>query len=140
LAREGLEGEAYARSVHDDARGELDGGVGGFLVNLHDASLRRRDAGKLLGLLDTGGDELLPLAFEFEQGDFRGGRGDVGQRGGPHEIDVQVGLLLGIVELLLGHPNVTVPVDVDPCHLLREVDRAFDEVANRHLYVKRVWS
>ena len=35
-------------------------------------------------------------------------------------------------------PNVAVPVDVDPCHLLREVDRAFDEVANRHLYVKSV--
>eukprot|EP00964_Phaeocystis_antarctica_P029656 scaffold16720_cov75-Phaeocystis_antarctica.AAC.3 len=35
-------------------------------------------------------------------------------------------------------PNVAVPVDVGPCHLFREVDRAFDEVANRHLYVKSV--
>jgi len=36
------------------------------------------------------------------------------------------------------HPDVAVTVDVDPCHILREVDRAFDEFANRHLYVKSV--
>ena len=50
-------------------------------------------------------------------------------RGERHSITVMEGA---------AHPNVTVPVDVDPCHLLREVDRAFDEVANRHLYVKSV--
>ena len=103
MAREGLEGEAYARSVRDDARGELDGGVGAFLVHLHEANLRRRDGGEFLGLLDRSGDELLPHALKLEQGDFRGGRGDVWQRDGPHEIDVPVSLLLGIVELLLGH-------------------------------------